>query len=126
MSRFGRSSLLALLESIDSLEISHTKKEAIKALVSAELIRQSGNQLEEFRSWVRKDDTIIAKAQAEIARLKALTDENADLISLSSVLAVLEALQDHASGLPYTAGQNWALQKAAQEIEKLPRRNAAP
>lgn len=126
MSKFGQSSLLALLESIDSLEISHTKKEAIKALVNAELVRQGGNQLEEFRSWIRKGDTIIAKTQEEIMRLKALTNENADLISLSSVLAVLESLQDPASDLPYAAGQNWALQKAAQEIKKLPRRNAAP
>ena len=73
MSKFGRSSLLALLESIDSLEILHTKKEVIKALASAELVRQSGNQLEEFRSWIRKGDTIIAKTQEEIMRPNLLT-----------------------------------------------------
>lgn len=122
MSKFGPSTLRTLIADIDSLELSHSKKETIKALANAELVRQSGGQLEEFRSWIRKGDAIIAKAQAEIACLKALTDENADLISLSSVLAVLESLQDPASNLPYTAGQNWALQKAAREIEKLPRK----
>lgn len=97
MSKFGPSTLRTLIADIDSLELSHSKKETIKALANAELVRQSGGQLEEFRSWIRKGDAIIAKAQAEIACLKALTDENADLISLSSVLAVLESLQDPAS-----------------------------
>lgn len=123
MSKLSVSTLQKLLDDVDGIDLSLSKKETIKALASAELARRQGSQLEEFQRWVRMGDVIIENTKKELQLLKSVTSEDAKLVSLESVLTILQNLKVPSSDLPYDAGRNWVLQRAAQEIEKLPKIN---
>ena len=126
MGKLGTNVLQKLLETIDESNLSYSKRETIKSLVNAELIRRQGDQLEEFQQWIKAGDAIIEKAKKELQMLRAATSQDSQLVSLSSVLNILQELQNKSPERPYDMGQNWALQKAAAEIEKLPRQVRAP
>ena len=121
MGKLGTNVLQKLLETIDESNLSYSKRETIKSLVKAELIRRQGDQLEEFQQWIKAGDAIIEKAKKELQMLRTATSQDSQLVSLSSVLDILQELQNKSPERPYDMGQNWALQKAASEIEKLPR-----
>lgn len=121
MGKLSTNVLQKLIETIDESNLSYSKRETIKSLVKAELIRRQGDQLEEFQQWIKAGDAIIEKAKKELQMLRAATSQDSQFVSLSSVLDILQELQNKSPERPYDMGQNWALQKAAAEIEKLPR-----
>ena len=84
MSKLSVSTLQKLLDDVDGIDLSLSKKETIKALASAELARRQGSQLEEFQRWVRMGDVIIENTKKELQLLKSVTSEDAKLVSLES------------------------------------------
>lgn len=120
--KLGPSSLNHLLEEIENWDLPYTKRETLKALINAELERRTdGSRLPEFHSWIKQGDAILNEVEAELERLHNATSEDGDLVSLASVLEVVDALFSSGNGDPtYDKGRDWALAKVIEGVKNLP------
>ena len=81
--------------------------------------RQLDNSLSEFHKWIRLGDMLLTKVEKELTDLRALTREGGDTISKAAVLDILAKLYMNTPKSEQNVGANWALDKVAEEIEKL-------
>ena len=61
MAKLSPSTLNRILEELDTYELSITKKDCIRELVTAELARREGaDRFQEFHKWIKQGDTILS------------------------------------------------------------------
>ena len=81
--------------------------------------KQLDNSLSEFHKWISRGDMLLTEVEKELTELRALTREDGDTISKAAVLDILAKLYMKTPKSEQNEGANWALDKVAEEIEKL-------
>ena len=115
------STLNRMLEELDSYELSRTKKECIRELVTAELTRREGtDRFQEFHKWIKQGDNILTQVQEEIRLLKESTAPDADLVSKTEVMRIIESLMTATPQKDHEQGANWCAEKIKKAVDKLP------
>jgi len=121
MAKLSPSSLNRILEELDTYELSSTKKDCIRELVTAELARREGaDRLQEFHRWIKQGDTILTQVQEEIRLLKETTAPDAELVSKAEVMRIVEAFMTAAPHSDHEKGASWCAGKIKAAVNNLP------
>lgn len=121
MGKLSPSTLQRLLEELDSIELSKTKKDAIRVLVEAELYRRTEeNSFREFHNWIRRGDQILCDIEHRLFQIQKLESPEGSLIDRLSVLKLIDCFDFKKPESEETKAIHWVLSGVRREIEKLP------
>jgi len=121
MAKLSPSTLNRILEELDTYELSITKKDCIRELVTAELARREGaDRFQEFHKWIKQGDTILSQVQEEIRLLKETTAPDAELVSKVEVMRIVEAFMTAEPLNDHEKGANWCAGKIKAAVDSLP------
>lgn len=95
------------------------RENLVRLIDEATETRQLDNSLSEFHKWISRGDTLLTEVEKELTELRALTREDGDTISKAAVLDIMAKLYTKSPKAERNIGANWALDKVAEEIEKL-------
>lgn len=116
------SSLKRIMQDIEGLDLSDSKKEGLLELCQRELSRrEEENTLKELHTWLKRGDFILSSVEKELNELRAATSPDGEYVNLQSVLGVLDNLYEKQVVNEYGKGQNWTVETAKNRISALPR-----
>ena len=121
MGKLSPSTLQRLLEELDSVDLSQTKKDAIRTLIEAELYRRTEeNSFREFHNWIRRGDQILSDIEHRLFQIQKLESSDGSLIDKSSVLRLIDCFDFSTPVSESEKAIHWVLSGIRREIEKLP------
>lgn len=121
MGKLSPSALQRLLEELDSLELSKTKKDTIRVLVEAEIYRRTDeNSFREFHNWIRRGDQILSDIETRLFQIQKLENPDGSLIDKSSVMKLIDCFDFSKPESELEKAIHWTLSGLRRQIEKLP------
>lgn len=121
MAKLSPSTLNRMLEELDTYEMSNTKKECVRELITAELARREGtDRFQEFHKWIKQGDTILTQMLEEMQRLREATASDGELVSKASVMEIIDSLIIAEPANDHEKGASWCAERIRSSVDKLP------